>query len=239
MLDHSLARPAWCRARARNGSVLMAGPFLYVTEFDDPIALETALRSYFLERRPVSVDASGHRYPETAVFEIAQIAATLYAESRRYGDRRRVSLTDSILFGPLAHLANELGRDDDYAGHRAAVERFADYYKRLRTELNGLPPGARYPGNATAWREFRNLVARLAVAKDHAPAAPSVVRSVVRSVEKLPATLAHAAESVGRAALRPLDEIGDRVKAIAIPVAIGGGALLGLVLLASKRERAS
>jgi len=237
MLDHSSASgPALRRRpspRVRNGTVQMSGPLLYYNGFDkDPIALERALRDYFRARRPVSIDRLGRKYPETIVLEVAQVAATLYNESQRYKDKRRPSWADTLIAGPAAWLATELGRDDDYAGHADAVKRFGDYYKRLRAELDAQPPTAVYAKNAEAWAEFLRLAVRLGVAADHPPPARSVISSLAHSVEELPRTLSKAAEAVSNAALAPVRRgLGDLLRAVAVPVAVGGAAIVGVVLL--------
>ena len=237
MLDHSSASgPALRRRpspRVRNGTVQMSGPLLFYNGFDkDPIGLERALRDYFRARRPVSVDPVGRRYPETTVLEVRQVALTLYNESQRYKDKRRPSWTDTLIAGPAAWIATELGRDDDYAGHADAVKRFGDYYKRLRAELDALPPTAVYAKNAEAWAEFLRLVIRLGVAADSPPPVRSVISSIAHGVEELPRTLAKTAEAVSNAALGPVRRgLGDLARAVAVPVAIGGAAIVGVVLL--------
>lgn len=241
MLDHSSASAALRRrpARARNGSVQMFGPVLQAIDYkNDPIGMERGLRDYFLARRPVSVDRVGRKYPETTVMEVRQVAAILYDESRRYTDKRRPSWTDTLIAGPAAWIATELGRDDDYAGHADAVKRFAEYHKRLRSETDALPPTSVYAKNEEAWREFGRLVIRLGVAADHPPPERSVVKSIAHGVEELPHTLSKVAEVVSDAALGPVRRgLGDALHALAVPAAIGGAAILGVVLLTRQPAR--
>lgn len=245
MLDHSPARIARPRPAGRHrneGTAQMAGPFLWITEFNDPIALERALRDLFKARRPVSIDDRGHKYPETIVHEVAQIATTLHNESKRYKDNTKPSKLDLILGGPAVALAHHLGgRDDDYAGHKDAVDRFDRYVKELRAELKNLTPTATYPGNATFWHEAERLVTRLGVAKDNPLIQKSFADSLAHGAKKLPETLSKTAEAISRAALAPVREVGDELtrtlKSLALPAAIVTGGLIGVVLLARSRDR--
>jgi hypothetical protein len=207
----------------RNGRVEMAATLLYVNGFDrQPMELEKALRDYFLARRPVAHDRFNRRYPETLVYEIAQAAATIYHESQSYKDK--------VLWQ----------EDDDYAGHGDAVKRYSDFYKRLRNELDALPPGATYPKNADAWHEMRRVVVKLAVAADNPPPERSIIKSVVHGVRELPQTLSTVAEAVSEAAIRPVKRnLLEVAKLIAIPVAIGGAAIVGVVLLTRSGRSAS
>lgn len=231
--------------RFRNGTVVMSGVMLSVSGFDDdPVGLERALRSFFLGRRPTAIDRLGNKYPETTVLEIAQVASILYDESRRYVDKRSSSWRDSILFGALPHIADALGRDDDYGGHADTVKRFADYYATLKGDLTRLPPWERSPQNEVAWREFGRLAIRLGVAADNPVPEGDYLRSVVRSAKKLPETLSDTAAAVSRAALGPVRAAGWQIaKAFVLPVAVGGGALVAAALLlrssSSEREGAS
>lgn len=240
-------RPAFVRRprRPRNGTVEMDGVMLTVSGFsNDPIGLERELRAYFLARRPVSVDPLGNKYPETTTLEVAQVATILYDESRLYVDKRKSSLRDSILFGAVGHIADALGRDDDYAGHADAVRRFTDFYGGLQRDLSRLPPWETYPKNENAWREFGRLVVRLGVAADNPIPAGDYTDAVIDRAKRLPEAAAKAAETVVRAALSPVRAAGWEVaKSLMVPAAIGGGALLVAALVfrapSDERERAS
>lgn len=239
MQEHAIGRVARPRAahRRRNaGTVHEAGPFLWVSGYEDPIALERGLRDFFLKRRATAIDDVGNTYPETTTHDVVMVATILRDEARRYTDKRRASTADVLLGGIAAAIGARASRDDDYADHRDAVERFERVYRAIAEERKSLELKATYPGNASFWREAGRLVVRLGVAKANPPTSPTLAAALVDSAKELPETLNKTAAAITRAAMGP---VRGALKELLVPLGIGAAALAGVVLVtrsSSKRE---
>jgi hypothetical protein len=119
-----------------SGTVESAGPLLVVRGFRDPLELWTGLRDHFAARRPVKIGTpprSATRYPETTVFEVAQVASHLDQEFRRERYRE--------------------------FGIASALKKWRDWYAGFKAFAATAPASATYPANEEFWLTIARRVA--------------------------------------------------------------------------------
>jgi hypothetical protein len=119
-----------------SGTVESVGPLLFVHGFRDPLELWTGLRDYFAARRPVKIGTpprSATKYPETTVFEVAQVAGHLDQEFRRERYRE--------------------------FGIAAALKKWRDWYAGFKAFAATATPSATYPANEEFWLSIAKRVA--------------------------------------------------------------------------------
>ncbi len=119
-----------------SGTVESAGPLLVVRGFRDPLELWTGLRDHFVVRRPVKVGTpprSATTYPETTVFEVAQVAGHLDQEFRRERYRE--------------------------FGIASALKKWREWFAGFKAFAATATPSATYPANEEFWLTVARRVA--------------------------------------------------------------------------------
>jgi len=114
---------------------------LVVDGTGDAVELWSALRAFFLERRPYVWARDGMRYPETTTLEVLEVCAILDRELAR-------APTDAL-------------------GFEAEATHWLRATRRAELLAQGHHINSRYPDNEGFWlRDARRLVVYLAIARD-------------------------------------------------------------------------